>query len=624
MIEDRTNIDLRNLWINDKQRRLLKLIAWLMAVAVVTVIAAYWQVRPWVIQAKTPTAEVSFSANRRQVHVGSCMRLRWNVTPAQPVWLNGQSQNAVGEQSLCPQREGTFEVSLKVSSSTGAGKSYVLPIQSVQLEQDRWGGAVRMLLAFTLLGLIVILGELLITLLARGQKSPEVPGDFSKDAASPLKTYSFACGLILIAGLACLILQPLARLLPFDPDNVLTLSMAQEPPGHWWTGQTLSYLPVYRPIPFTLTWLQYQFMGLEPIGYFVVNALILISCGVALFGLLYPIIGRFICALAAAFLFLTDPRTMPSVYWIGERQSSLAGLLGLLALGWLWTRTHRPNKKSTGFFGQFLVPGLLLMGSILSKEYGLAFLLAVSVHAWLRRYTFWKRYVGVCFLIGALYVFIRVGTSTMSFKVYSEDMGFLFWTRQVTYSSLPFFERLAQYSYNIVATFVGTIVPVFFSGFGVLKAPSLQGSIQLLLLSPVLLCCWIALRTNPRLALAFFSLVIGNALLSFLLYRGRNHLIGLMGFYATAAVGMSWLLSRIRWRARAGIAWGMVLFLTGWQAMKYRTALAQTYVAPMNEVDPCLALRTKEVSMNTVEEIKRRFGLPNPACQGFPRGHETT
>src|SRR5438093_72790 len=80
---------------------------------------------------------------------------------------------------------------------------------------------------------------------------------------------------------------------------------------------------------------------------------------------------------AAALATLLDGRAILATLWILERQSTIAFLAGLGALLLLLVPLRRrPLAVSIC---------LLLLAAALAKEYGLAFVVAVPLLAWLRR-----------------------------------------------------------------------------------------------------------------------------------------------------------------------------------------------------------------------------------------------
>lgn len=579
---------------------------------------AYYPVRALRVEDYTAGGYVRFSASRRQVHVGSCMNLSWSVARAKAVWLDNELQPLRGKRQVCPSRE--VSPTLRVQWPSGTEQSYPLPISVVSPQQDMGGNALRLGIVLTVLGLIIGIAE-------RWMQA------FEKTEGEVRSSRFTWVALASIGIVAVFAMQPLTTLRPFDSDNVLALSLASEKsPWAWWTGQIFSFLPGYRPLPYTLTWLQYQWVGLQPLSYFVVNAFILSACAIAFLGLLYQITGRIFPSLLAALLFLVDLRTMPSLYWIGERQSSLAALMGLLAL--LIMDSPRPYGRGASIHtldtlmcvkgGKILSKervlffGLCLLGAALSKEYALAFLLAAMVELGLNPPAQSRWYWVTTFLIGVGYMVLRLLAGAIHPSAYTEDIGFFFASRSVDYSHLSFTGRLAQYSYNALATLFGTLLPSFFSGVGALRIPSLKDSSILLLTLPILACFWLGLRKQWRIAMPFAALILGNALLSFLIYRGRNHLVGLIGLYGIVGLGLAWIAQRTSSMKLLTVVCGWLILVILGQGIQYRRVLQNLHVTTMNAMDPCESLDDPDISPKTIEEIKRFFGLPNPTCQGAP------
>jgi hypothetical protein len=143
---------------------------------------------------------------------------------------------------------------------------------------------------------------------------------------------------------------------------------------------------------------------------------------------------------------------------------------------------------------------------------------------------------------------------------YCNEMGFFGSIRRVCYASLGPAERLLQQIYNVVATFLGIFLVGVFGIFG-------NVSITPRLLVGALL--WFSLAVlgwavMPRRTVALLALVLVTAALSVMLYRARNQTIGIMGVYATAGVGLAYLLERAREGGlRRAVSVGVVLLAVG-------------------------------------------------------------
>ena len=264
---------------------------------------------------------------------------------------------------------------------------------------------------------------------------------------------------------------------PLELDNVVSLSYAdRSAPLHFFThsvawtySDTHGTAPIYRPLTYLTIWVQEQVGGLHGTQYFVVNLLVWIAAALALYALVYLLTRSRLAALVVAGAFAVDGRALSAVVWVGERQSTMACLFGLLALlaVRLWGDTARRNALAVG------VAGLLLLAA-LSKEYGLAFLVAVPFLAAASGRRHWKAVTaGALGALGA-YLVLRFGVAGGATGSYCEDMGLYKHAHRVCYSQLGFGGRMKQYGYNILASSIGTVFPQFFNLIGVVtRSPPL-------------------------------------------------------------------------------------------------------------------------------------------------------
>ena len=120
-------------------------------------------------------------------------------------------------------------------------------------------------------------------------------------------------------------------------------------------------------------------------------------------------------ALAAAALLLVDRRSIESLAWIVERQTTLACCCGLMACLAIIDARHRRLS-----YREMCTVAALLLAAGLSKEYGLAFAAGIACGGTLNRRTdlVWT---------GALAVFaygmLRLTLADGAIGLYCEDMG---------------------------------------------------------------------------------------------------------------------------------------------------------------------------------------------------------
>jgi hypothetical protein len=114
-------------------------------------------------------------------------------------------------------------------------------------------------------------------------------------------------------------------------------------------------------------------------------------------------------------------------------------------------------------------------------------------------------------------------------------------------------------------------------------------------------------------------LICFNAVLSYVVYRSRDQIIGMIGLYATAGVGLGYVLSWIRprvgrqWLAAALVA--LLFWLPLQQAVEVRH-LFEREVTAMLRQDPCTSLVSPaRYDRALVQQIKREYGMTNPDCE---------
>jgi hypothetical protein len=142
-----------------------------------------------------------------------------------------------------------------------------------------------------------------------------------------------------------------------------------------WTGESFpGHFVAYRPVMATLLRLEYLVFGFNPPAFFTVNLLLLGLVAWLMYDLIYRKTGVVLPALLGTTFFVTDWQIVQTLYVIGEVQVTLAGIFGLWALWLVWFGKGEGKYKPGIVF-------LLLLASALSKEFGLAFALAVFVDA---------------------------------------------------------------------------------------------------------------------------------------------------------------------------------------------------------------------------------------------------
>jgi tetratricopeptide (TPR) repeat protein len=159
--------------------------------------------------------------------------------------------------------------------------------------------------------------------------------------------------------------------------------------GLWRTWTDIYANPQYYPLTFTSFWLEYQWWGLKPFGYHLVNVLLH-----TLSSILFWLVLRRLAlpgAWVASAIFALHPVHVESVAWITERKNVLAGVFFLSsALAYLgYTRLGRspvtapeePEDPSRSR-GRYLLAIVLFLAALLSKTVTCLLPVALLVILW--------------------------------------------------------------------------------------------------------------------------------------------------------------------------------------------------------------------------------------------------
>lgn len=448
--------------------------------------------------------------------------------------------------------------------------------------------------------------------------------------------------LITLVGLASF--SPALRSRPFDTDNLLALAIGRE--GRVWhlfTSSFVASLPAYRPVPFLTLIAEYR-LSHAPWHFFAVNLAIAILMGIATFGLVWRITGSRLAGVVCGIVMLTDPRVNAALFWIGERQSTMAVILLATAMAFAWGGIGSRSSATLG-----VLVGLMLLAAALSKEYALAGAPAVAVMALLgeraRRSPLLVASAGSLIAYGILRFVVAGGAGGS----YCESQGI--WTNerliclsgppQPGYSLVHGWDKLGQEAWNVCASLVGSAFYFIFSSDGQFAhstpARAIEGgahgkvwlAIDVVFFVSVLLLALFAWVTVPRQSLPFLALFLGNAFLSFLVFRTRDQLVGVLGLYAAAAIGFVSLARRLR-RSRSPAlvqraSLVAVLFIAvwvGWQVDQHRLAQNAQLGDTMKDEAPALCTRVGHIAAGRyippplIRELREYYKMPNPTCDG--------
>ncbi|MFA7252961.1 MAG: glycosyltransferase family 39 protein [Patescibacteria group bacterium] len=325
---------------------------------------------------------------------------------------------------------------------------------------------------------------------------------------------------------------------PHDADNLIALSFGLRNPSEFITGSFTSYFPAYRPLAQLIIWFQYQISGVSSSeSYFVINILIWLLCAVFVYLIVHNLTKHKVASAAASLLLFLDQRSFNSIIWIGERQSSLAVLFGLAAL-FVSLRTNRYNIARI-----FLIM-FLLLAAMLCKEYGIAFAGAIVLIAFTKKKDKGKLILASILSVVIYFVMRFVIASGGGLRNYCEDMGYFQTVAYICYQNLPLMVEIKQHIYNTGASFIGTFMPLAFTDKGQII---LSPEIIIHYAPSFVLALWVtclaifALIKQHKKALPFLGLIIFCAILNFMLYRGRNQLVGVTGLSIIFGLGLSGL-----------------------------------------------------------------------------------
>ena len=439
---------------------------------------------------------------------------------------------------------------------------------------------------------------------------------------------------------------------PFAPDNIDALSLgAFHEPWFFFTHGGA----VWRPLTYSTLWAQYELGGLDISAFVSFNVLLWVACASLVYAVVYSQTRLILAAAPAALVMLTDERVFSPLVWFIERQSLLASIFGLLALLIARSLVQQSGRSRVKLAALFL----LLLAAATSKEFGLAFAFGVVtigvLHPSRRR-----ELIGIS--VGALvaYGFLRglaggwnfgSGAETnRGFNDASSDLGLcevMGWganPREVCYGELGLIEQLAQYAWNIGASFVGIFFSPVIHGNGYLLAPDLLGTTlggpdwyEGFAVGDIIVPCIItalavvAFWKRPKVALPLLAIIAVNAGLDFQYYRPRNVIVGMVALHVAAGIGIPptfeiirrylrrfegrpplWPALTRRGRGLAVIACvlGLAAILTS-QAGDLSDQLEGAHTG-YAERDPCDAAEQYGSEMPNL--LKEKYGLPGPCA----------
>ena len=435
---------------------------------------------------------------------------------------------------------------------------------------------------------------------------------------------------------------------PFAPDNIDALSLGAFNDPWFFLSHGGA---VWRPVTYSTLWAQYQLGGLDISAFVTFNVLLWIACASLVYAHVYFHTRLIFAAAPAALVMLTDERVFTPLVWFIERQSLLASIFGLLALLGAYRLVQRAGPSR----GMLAALFLLLLAAAMSKEFGLAFAFGVGaigmLHSSRRR-----ELIGISLAALTVYGLLRgiaggwnfgSGAETnRGFNDAESDLGLcevMGWganPRKVCYGELGLGEQLAQYAWNIGASFVGVFFSPVIHQNGYLLAPDFLGSAlggpdwyegftvgSLIVPCIITALAVVAFWKLPKVALPLLAVIVANAALDFQYYRPRNVIVGMVALHVAAGIGIPPTfeiikrhlrrfegrrppLHAIARRAPALVAIVFVLGLAGTLASQASDLSNQLEGAHTGygERDPCDAADQYGSEMPNL--LKEKYGLP--------------
>ena len=347
--------------------------------------------------------------------------------------------------------------------------------------------------------------------------------------------FAYIFGIIIIIIISILVIGIIVTRKAIDPEALVNFRLMRELTlTDIWTGETApEHFVTYRPITASLLRIEYLLFGINPPAFFTVNLILLIIVAVLIFEIIYRASHEMLPALVATLFFVTDWRLTPNIFVIGEVQITLAAIFGLGALWLLWF--------GKGKFKPFFIFFLLLL-SALSKEFGLAFALAVFVNAFLNKATD-RKYAKIALGAVAIYFILRLSLGV---------------ALPATGEPSAFKNLVVNYITNISSGFIFT----FFNLFRPVSDGDLPNRMNLrysyaeawqiifLQILPIIIVSVYGFRKKETrsLTIPLLFIILGNSFLFFWRYAYRFHFLGNVSLYIIAGIGLNDLFQQ--WKNR--------------------------------------------------------------------------
>ncbi|MFN8451212.1 MAG: hypothetical protein U0521_22195 [Anaerolineae bacterium] len=133
---------------------------------------------------------------------------------------------------------------------------------------------------------------------------------------------------------------------------------------------------------------------------------------------------------------------------------------------------------------------------------------------------------------------------------------------------------------------------------------------------PIFLLAVVGFLRAPRRTLPLLGLIFLNAVLNFVIYRERNQLLGILGLYGAAGIGLAYVSQLAIVRRRIVIKWAGVSILTLSLLLQidWTTRGLEKYHNETNSYDPCAFAEKYSLDMNLARQLSDKFDLDAPEC----------
>jgi len=354
-------------------------------------------------------------------------------------------------------------------------------------------------------------------------------------------------GLVVLILVTVLVMGVMVNRKAIDPEALTNFRYMRELKfSDIWTGESFpGHFVTYRPMMASLLRGEYLIFGFNPPAFFTINLVLLILVAILMYDIIYRVTGELLPALLGTLFLITDWHIVQTIYVIGEAQITLAALFGLSALWLVWFVDDRRKFKPVIVF-------VLILASTLSKEFGLAFALAIFIFAVFKKGANWKTYAGLS--IGVVITFLILRFLVVPDSPLGRD-----------YSS--FLNMLKWFLFNSTSGFIYTFINLFrpasdgdLPTLDTLRYSTMESWLMVIFqIIPIVIFFILGIKNkeNQRITIPLLFLLIGNSLLFFFNYAFRFHFLGKIGMYAVVGFGIDTLLKK--WSPRPRMTTPLIL-----------------------------------------------------------------